>query len=502
VTICLVNPALVSQRDDFLGSGIPYMPHGLAYLAAVLRRQGHDVRVVDAFGEMPSQVALTEKYAIQGLSVQEAARHVPHDAAVVAIYAGSVMAGSYIEAFLAAVKAARADLPTIVFENTQAVTGFSLEHVLDRLRARGADYVVTGEAETRVPAILRHLGGAGGALPDGVWRAADGAMQGRSAESYIEELDGLPFPAWDLLPLRNYWKLGYAHGPLSSRRYLAQLTSRGCPFACRFCVVPTTNRRRWRARSARNVVEEMHAMRHAYGVREFHWEDLNPTTSDARIREIAEEILRRSLDVTWKLVSGTKAETIKEETLNVMARSGCRYVSFSPESGSARVLAAMGKPFDHERGLWLTRRMMSCGIYTQACFVIGFPGETDADLAETERYIKALVRAGVDEVAIFIMAPVPGSAVFSEFGGYEEISQLTFSPAWREGYARLEDWRRRLYSCFLFGKIATAPIKCAMQGIRLMMRRFETKMEMTPYRIMRMKSFMRRGKTSDGFNTI
>jgi radical SAM superfamily enzyme YgiQ (UPF0313 family) len=434
--------------------------------------------------------------------VAQAVARVPHKAVVVAVYAGSVMAGSYIEALLMAMKAARPDALTIVFENTQAVTGFSLEHVMERLCARGADYVVTGEAETRVPAILRHLGGAGEKLPDGVWRVQGGAIQGRSAETYIEDLDGLPFPAWDLLPLNNYWTLGYAHGPVSTRRYLAQLTSRGCPFACRFCVVPTTNKRRWRARTARNVVDEMQAMLELHGVREFHWEDLNPTTSEPRIREIAKELLRRNLNLTWKLVSGTKAETIKAETVTAMARAGCRYVSFSPESGSARVLAAMGKTFDHERGLWLTQWMRRCGIYTQACFVIGFPGETDADLEQTERYIKALVRAGLDEVAVFIMTPVPGSAVFTQFSGYDEISQLTFSPSWREDFAWLHAWRRRLYSRFLFGKMMVAPARCAAQGIRLIMRRFETKMEMTPYRIMRMKSFMRRGKTRDGFNTI
>jgi radical SAM superfamily enzyme YgiQ (UPF0313 family) len=56
----------------------------------------------------------------------------------------------------------------------------------------------------------------------------------------ISDLDSLPFPAWALFPLENYWNLRFAHGPQTTERYLPLLTSRGCPYPCKFCVAPTT----------------------------------------------------------------------------------------------------------------------------------------------------------------------------------------------------------------------------------------------------------------------
>ena len=85
----------------------------------------------------------------------------------------------------------------------------------------------------------------------------------------INDLDSLPIPAWELFPLHNYWKLKYAHGPLSANRYLPMLTSRGCPYACRFCVIPKTNNLKWRARSATHVVDEMEHWFKKLGIREF-----------------------------------------------------------------------------------------------------------------------------------------------------------------------------------------------------------------------------------------
>lgn len=485
MTVCLINPPLVSQRDDFLGSGIPYMPHGLAYLAAVLRETGYTVQVIDMFGEAPWQIRTTARYVLQGLDSQAALERVSAPAAAIGVYAGSIMAATFIEHLLEQLRDRFPHALRFVFENTQAVTGFSLQHVADRLCRCGANYVITGEAESRVPVLLD--GNARRDALDGVWWEEAGVLRGKPAETVIDDLDTLPWPAWELLPLENYWRLGYAHGPVSSGRYVAQLTSRGCPFGCRFCVVPATNRRRWRARSARNVVDEMCALHARLGVTEFHWEDLNPTTSEPRIRAICDELRARGVRFTWKLVSGTKIETLHPATIAAMAAAGCTYISFSPESGSPAVLAAMGKPFDHARALVLTRDIRRHGIFSQACFVLGFPGETETDRRATKSYIRALARAGVDEIAIFIMAPVPGAAVFPLFQGYQDLSQLTFSPAWRSDYALLATWRARLYRWFVIWKCVFHPWRVAAQMARLVRRRFQTKMEMTIWRILRVK---------------
>ena len=104
----------------------------------------------------------------------------------------------------------------------------------------------------------------------------------------IQDLDSLPIPDWEQIPLKNYWSLKYAHGPFTSRKYISILTSRGCPYPCKFCVVPETNNRRWRHKSTKKVVDEIEYYLKKYDVKEFHFEDLNPTVNDKRTKELCE----------------------------------------------------------------------------------------------------------------------------------------------------------------------------------------------------------------------
>jgi hypothetical protein len=105
----------------------------------------------------------------------------------------------------------------------------------------------------------------------------------------------------------------------------------------------------------------------------------------------------------------------------------------------------------------------------------------------TWELVHELTRKGVDEVALFIITPVPGSSIYQEFEGFESLSELNFSPAWRADYAKLRLFRLRLYAWFLLWKFFYHPLKIFRQGINFVLRRFETKMEMAPYRAMALK---------------
>ena len=210
---------------------------------------------------------------------------------------------------------------------------------------------------------------------------------------------------------------------------------------------------------------------------------MDPTISDSRIREICTEILRRNLGVTWKIAAGTKVETMRdEETIDLMAKAGCRYISISPETGSPRLLKLMRKPFNLKHAVRLVKRMNQVGVRSQACFVLGYPGETEEDLRMTWNLVRDLTRVGVDEIALFIVTPVPGSSIHEKFSGYSNLSELNFSPSWRTDYAPLNRFRLRLYVHFLWWKLRYHPLKLLRQPINFLRRRFETKMEMVPYR--------------------
>ena len=485
--ITLINPNLVVQLDDLFTTGIVYMPLNLAYFAGVIRQNGFQCSVIDAFGERTCQVWKDNGFMFRGLTPLEVANKIDANSKVIVIYAGNVTYHSSVIQLVKAISFRYRHIPLIVMENTEAVTSYSLRRVQDAFYDVGVDYIVTGEAEERGMELLKAVinGDARKSISaaDGIGYRNNGVTHYIPPEKQIVDLDTLPFPAWDLFPLQNYWKLRYAHGPFNTKRYLPIQTSRGCKYRCNFCIMPEMSNRKWRARSAVNVVDEMEEYSVKFGVREFHIEDPNPTVNDKRICNICEEIIGRKLNITWKIAAGTKVETIRDETtIDLMAKAGCRYISISPETGSPRILRKINKPFNLEHAIRMVKEMNKVGIFSQACFVLGYPGENDEDRQMTRKLVHDLTKVGVDEIALFIITPVPGSAIFDGFYGYGGYSQLNFSPTWRQDYTRLNRFRFGLYRNFLFWKLRYHPWKIAKQPVNFLTRRFETKMEMAPYR--------------------
>ncbi|MEW5894763.1 MAG: radical SAM protein [Candidatus Omnitrophota bacterium] len=483
MNIALINPNLVVQKKDPLTTGIVYMPVMLAYAAAALENSGHQVTVIDAYALKPRQVRHLEQFWIFGLTEKEILERLPKQCGLVVIYANQLINHLSLIRIIQAIKKFSGALPIAILENSQAVTAYSVDHeaVASRLYQAGADYLIPGDGEETLVVLAA-------ALEKGLNKNVSGlAHPGHiPVRRTRENIDELPFPAWHLFPLEQYWNLGFAHGPLTGKKYLPMLTSRGCPYSCRFCVSPTTAGK-WRGRSACNVVDEMQTMSERFGVTEFHWEDINPTVSDERIRQICAEIQNRALKVTWKLVSGTKAETIKnEETIELMAAAGCRYISISPEAGSEDVLRSMHKPFDLNHAKKIIDSMNQNRIPCQACFVLGFPTETPEDLIKTKNLVKELTCCGIDEIALFIMTPVPGSSVFDDFDGYSSFSELNFTPIWRKDYRTLNGFRSGLYRKFLCWKLLSHPAKIIAQPFSFLSRKFNTKMEMVPYRALKL----------------
>ena len=450
MAIVLINPNVVVQKNDPFTTGIVYMPIGLAYVAASLRAANIKVRVIDAFAEKPYQARTEGNFLLLGLHYEEVVKQIS-DGEIKAVFVYAINLTNHLSTIglIKAIKKIFPHISLIVLENPHAVTAYSLPLVQEEFYSAGADYILSGEGDLNSVYIAKAL--INGDTDDLL------KIEGLGFRNFynpsltkIMDLDSLPFPAWDMFPLENYWSLRFAHGPQTTKRYLPLLTSRGCPFACGFCVTPSTSGQKWRARSAKNVVDEMEFFSEQYNVKEFHIEDLNPTVSDLRIRSLCNDILKRNLQIIWKIAAGTKAETIKnEETIELMFKAGCRYISISPETGSPQLLRLMKKPFNLEHAIHLVKKMNAVGIRSQACFVLGYPGETDDDLRLTWNMVKNLTTAGVDEIALFINSPVPGSMIYEKMKGYSCLSELNFSPAWRSDYRKLNAFRLNLYKSFL-----------------------------------------------------
>ena len=224
--ICLINPPLISQRND-PHTGIIFMPFMLAALSAYLRQRGWKVQVLDAFGLAPSRFAPYGRKQIQGLSILETVQQIHSSAQVIILHFGGVVAYRAIVELLGECRRRYPGKKYVLMENAQAVTSLSLRAKAEEFLDLGFDALLHGDPEVAVNDLLVALS-EGGPLPERaglIFRRPDGSVFMSPKQEFFGNLDSLPFPDWTSFPLENYWSIGYAHGPMEGP-YLPLLTSR------------------------------------------------------------------------------------------------------------------------------------------------------------------------------------------------------------------------------------------------------------------------------------
>ncbi len=468
------------------------MPITLAYVAANLEKEKINFKLIDSFGEKPVVTKKDNNFLYFGKTDNEIINDIYDLKAqniIIGIFANQLLNHNSIIQIIKKIKKKFLNCKIVILENTQAVTAYSLRKTKTEFLSLGVDYLIVGEPEINFVNLIKLIKEKNFEAIKNLKGVISKEFENSELE-LIENIDDLPFPAWHLFNLNNYWKMNYAHGPLSKSKYLPLLTSRGCPYPCKFCVVPFTNNRRWRARTSENIISELNFLKENYGVDEFHFEDLNFTVNDKRTKDFCKKLIDSKLDITWKLVAGTKVESIRDEdTIKLMAESGCKYISISPESGSKEVMKLIEKPFNLDHAIKMVNLMNKYKIKSQACFVLGFPGEKNIDLRDTRKMIFQLTKNGIDEIALFIISPVPGSAIYTELKGYTNLSELNFSPTWRKDYNKLFYYRLFFYSYFLIFKSIFYPNKIIRQVINFFTKNFETKMEMVPFKNLEIRKY-------------
>jgi len=464
---------IVNLRNSPFGS-TPGIPANLPYLAAVLMEAGHEIAIVDAYGLAPHRFTpYLGKFEARGLLPGEIVHCIPGDVDAIGVSVHCTLEHGMAVSIVRESKRRFPSKPVIVggYHTTFCVAPF--------LEA-GADYVLQGEGEERLPMLLRSIELGEPFTMDGI-HGRDVADERMPRVCPIEDL---PFGFFDPLPLEAYWKLHYAHGPVRTGRYITMFTSRGCPYACAFCQTPKMWGGHWMAKSPGRIVDEMDHYHERYGVSDFHIQDENFSLSRNRTRKFAEELLRRNRNYTYCFPSGIKAETVHEEEIDLLRRSGCRYFALSPESGSRDVLRLMNKPvdLDHVRNVvrWCHRK----GIRVNCNFVLGFPGETRRDRRLTYRYIRDLTRQGMDEIVAFMLTPLPETGVADLKPDDIEYEDINFSPTWRDNYRLVTRARLWIYLQFYVLKLLFHPLEVARSLLAVLTRRFTMKSDMTAYRFL------------------
>ena len=273
------------------------------------------------------------------------------------------------------------------------------------------DYVLRGEPELTlqelVEALLRNTQYATNStshlarIQGLVWRDGEEIVI-NADRPFIEDLNALPLPRHDLLPLQKY------RAPLVRGPYAFIVTSRGCPAGCRFCIKHVSYGNSVRFRSPEHVLAEIEALV-GLGVRDLNMYADCFTLNREHVMGICEGILERGLKVRW--TCNSRVDFVDEEMLQVMARSGCWMISWGIESGDEGMLQRMHKGITREQVERALRWARRAGIKNWGYFIIGLPGETEESIRRTIAFAR---RLPLELVLFHIAAPHPGTPFFFE----------------------------------------------------------------------------------------
>ncbi|MBM3204218.1 B12-binding domain-containing radical SAM protein [Candidatus Woesearchaeota archaeon] len=304
------------------------------------------------------------------------------------------------------------------------------------IRDPNIDYVVMGEGELRIVALMNAIKEGKNPEFDGVAYKkesgdveiitnrqikARGGLVG-NLEGYVR-FDELPLPARDLIDMERYFEIGVPMGPFTHGYRPDQImTSRGCPYECNFCATVEYWGRLMRNRSPENVLREVDDLVKRYGVDEIQWADDNLTARSREAKQIFNGLIERGYPLKWATPNGLMLRSMFEkngegpvdnEMVDLMARSGAYQVTFAVESGSQRVLRdIVHKPVpEQHRVRDLVDRIHGTGVKVHGMFIVGFPGEKPEEVEMTLRYP---AETGFDSASIFIACPMPGSRLYDE----------------------------------------------------------------------------------------
>src|SRR5206468_2802013 len=170
----------------------------------------------------------------------------------------------------------------------------------------------------------------------------------------------------------------------------------------------------WLARDPRDVIDEIRYYYQQYRIEHVEFYDLTAIVDRRWILDFTKMLSAERLPITWRLPSGTRSEALDADVLQAMVRSGCEAIVYAPESGSPRTLARIKKKVNPERMLRSMRAAVRAGMHVRGHFIMGMPGQTLSEVAETFRFIAKMAWVGVHDVNTYFFYPYPGSEMYRE----------------------------------------------------------------------------------------
>ncbi len=246
-----------------------------------------------------------------------------------------------------------------------------------------------------------------------MWRKNDDLIM-NAPRPFIADLDDLPIPRHELLPLKKY------RMPLIKGPFTFIVTSRGCPAGCTYCIKHVSYQFGARLRSPELLMEEMWLLK-KQGIHNIHmYADLFTINRD-QVMELCRLMVEENINIGW--TCNSRVDYVDEEMLDQMGKAGCRLISWGIESGNEQILRHARKGAYPDKAEKALRWAKKAGIMNWGYFIIGLPGETEATIRETIDFSK---RLPLDIALFHVAAPYPGTPFF-----FEVVKEGWFRPGTR-----------------------------------------------------------------------
>ena len=348
--VYLVNPPLATHE------GLHFMPLGLAYVAAALRKEGVDVLMSDSQFQEKEQILRSASNAdVVGITCMSCtspgALRLAHDIKKTNPTAPIIMGG-----------------PHVTFTDTEILH----QHPY-------IDIIVRHEGEHTMVEVVRALGTKTLSDVKGITYRESGRIKYNPERPFIQNLDSLPFPARDLLNAEQYY---------TGNSMPRIISGRGCPHMCIFCSASSMWGRHVRLRSPENVVDEIEQVKETYKISLFGFDDDTFTIVPDHAVGICEEIVKRGLDIQWGC--NVRVDTLTEDLLQIMKKAGCFSFFVGVESGNQKTLDFMNKKITLQQIRKAVDLAKKHSIKTVLSCILGFPNETYADVQKTIDFMISL----------------------------------------------------------------------------------------------------------------
>lgn len=363
-------------------------PLGIGYVASVLEKAGYSVHVCDM---QARKISIGDF----GKVLRDMVPKVIGISFMTPMYNEAVALGKIIKDF-------NPHIPVIAGgPHVSALPGEILEE-------GGADYVVIGEGEHTVLELINYLVGSGKAEVEdirGIAYRENGHVKITPKRDLIQDLDALPFPAWHLFDMK-YYSISSLGGE-SKLPVFPLLTSRGCPSKCIFCSSNIIHGSKFRFRSAKNVYQEIKYLEAEFGAKQFDFVDDSVTVRKDRIVKLCEYLQQDDSEIHW--MCNSRVNTVSEDLLTLMAKSGCRRIDFGVETGNPEILKRLKKGINLRQAELAHRYAKKAGMTVSTFFMVGNLGETFEHVKDTADFAQTL---DTDYPSATICTPFPGTELY------------------------------------------------------------------------------------------